>query len=94
MTTRLVATHSSPSALLDMFVMLSDEAGNRLVPVKTRTIHETLGSQCVFPFVHYPRLNVMVGIRSRRPTNHFGSWRYIPHASNAAQRAELSIETW
>ncbi|KAF9221715.1 hypothetical protein BS17DRAFT_784553 [Gyrodon lividus] len=36
----LVALDSSPSALLDTFVTLSDEAGNRLV--KTRTIYETL----------------------------------------------------
>ncbi|KAF8841859.1 hypothetical protein BDN67DRAFT_966570 [Paxillus ammoniavirescens] len=36
----LIAPDSSPSALLDTFVTLSDEAGNRLV--KTRTIYETL----------------------------------------------------
>ncbi|OAX37692.1 hypothetical protein K503DRAFT_801051 [Rhizopogon vinicolor AM-OR11-026] len=36
----LVPLDSSPSSLLDTFVTLSDEAGNRLV--KTRTIYETL----------------------------------------------------
>ncbi|KAF8547315.1 hypothetical protein OG21DRAFT_1490334 [Imleria badia] len=36
----LVPLDTSPSALLDTFVTLSDEAGNRLV--KTRTIYETL----------------------------------------------------
>lgn len=40
----LVPLDSSPSALLDTFVTLSDEAGNRLV--KTRTIYETLNPRC------------------------------------------------
>lgn len=40
MAENLVPLDSSPSSLLDTFVTLSDEAGNRLV--KTRTIYETL----------------------------------------------------
>lgn len=41
----LVPLDSSPSALLDTFVTLSDETGNRLA--KTRTIYETLNPRCV-----------------------------------------------
>lgn len=40
----LVPLDSSPSSLLDTFVTLSDEAGNRLA--KTRTIYETLNPRC------------------------------------------------
>lgn len=40
----LVPLDSNPSAQLDTFVTLSDEAGNRLV--KTRTIYETLHPRC------------------------------------------------
>lgn len=40
----LVPLDSSPSSLLDTFVTLSDEAGNRLA--KTRTIYETLSPRC------------------------------------------------
>lgn len=47
----LMALDSSPSAVLDTFVTLSDETGNRLA--KTRTIYETLSPRCMqFP----PRL--------------------------------------
>lgn len=41
----LVPLDSSPSSLLDTFVTLSDETGNRLA--KTRTIYETLGPRCM-----------------------------------------------
>lgn len=44
MAENLVPLDSSPSSLLDTFVTLSDEAGNRLV--KTRTIYETLNPRC------------------------------------------------
>lgn len=40
----LVPLDTNPSAQLDTFVTLSDEAGNRLV--KTRTIYETLNPRC------------------------------------------------
>lgn len=40
----LMPLDSNPSAQLDTFVTLSDEAGNRLV--KTRTIYETLNPRC------------------------------------------------
>ena len=40
----LVPLDSSPSALLDTFVTLSDEQGNRLA--KTRTIYESLSPRC------------------------------------------------
>jgi hypothetical protein len=50
----LIAPDSSPSALLDTFVTLSDEAGNRLV--KTRTIYETLSPRCGFSSLPHPRL--------------------------------------
>lgn len=40
----LVPLDSSPSANLDTFVTLSDEAGNRLA--KTRTIYESLDPRC------------------------------------------------
>jgi len=40
----LVPLDSSPSALLDSFAILSDEAGIRLA--KTRTIYETLNPRC------------------------------------------------
>lgn len=40
----LVSLDSSPSALVDAFVTLSDETGNRLA--KTRTIYETLNPRC------------------------------------------------
>ena len=44
----LVALDSSPSAVMDTFVALSDETGNRLA--KTRTIYETLSPRCMqFP---------------------------------------------
>jgi hypothetical protein len=43
----LVPLDSSPSSLLDTFVTLSDEAGNRLA--KTRTIYETLAPRCTYP---------------------------------------------
>lgn len=42
----LVPLDSSPSSLLDTFVTLSDEAGNRLA--KTRTIYETLEPRCKY----------------------------------------------
>jgi hypothetical protein len=44
----LVPLDSSPSAKLDTFVTLSDEAGNRLA--KTRTIYESLNPRCTFHF--------------------------------------------
>lgn len=40
----LVSTDSNPSAKLDTFITLSDEAGNRLA--KTRTIYETNHPRC------------------------------------------------
>jgi hypothetical protein len=40
----LVSLDSSPSALIDSFVTLSDETGARLA--KTRTIYETLNPRC------------------------------------------------
>lgn len=40
----LVPLDSSPSSLVDTFVTLSDETGNRLA--KTRTIYETLNPRC------------------------------------------------
>ena len=42
----LVPMDSSPSALVDTFVTLSDETGNRLA--KTRTIYETLDPRCMY----------------------------------------------
>ena len=42
----LVPMDSSPSALVDTFVTLSDETGNRLA--KTRTIYETLSPRCMY----------------------------------------------
>lgn len=42
----LVPSDSSPSALLDTFVTLSDEVGTRLA--KTRTIYETLNPRCMW----------------------------------------------
>jgi hypothetical protein len=48
----LVPLDSSPSALLDTFVTLSDEAGNRVA--KTRTIYETLNPRCTFSLDIYP----------------------------------------
>jgi hypothetical protein len=42
----LVPLDSSPSSLLDTFVTLSDEAGNRLA--KTRTIYESLTPRCTY----------------------------------------------
>jgi hypothetical protein len=42
---QLVPLDSSPSALLDSYVTLSDETGNRLA--KTRTIYETLNPRCM-----------------------------------------------
>ena len=41
----LVPLDSSPSSLLDTFVTLSDEQGNRLA--KTRTIYENLNPRCM-----------------------------------------------
>ena len=41
----LVPLDSSPSALLDTFVTLSDETGNKLA--KTRTICGTLNPRCI-----------------------------------------------
>ena len=41
----LVPLDSSPSALLDTLVTLSDQTGNKLA--RTRTICETLNSRCM-----------------------------------------------
>jgi hypothetical protein len=41
---KLIAADGSPSSLLDTFVTLSDEQGNRLA--KTRTIYESLNPRC------------------------------------------------
>jgi hypothetical protein len=44
----LVPLDSSPNSLLDTFITLSDEAGNRVA--KTRTIYETLNPRCTSSF--------------------------------------------
>lgn len=59
MAENLVPLDSSPTSLLDTFVTLSDEAGNRLV--KTRTIYETLNPRCVcFYFINVSTDNVSI----------------------------------
>lgn len=60
MAENLVPLDSSPSSLLDTFVTLSDEAGNRLV--KTRTIYETLNPRCGLLLFFFNISNVQVCI--------------------------------
>lgn len=45
----LVPLDSSPNALLDTFITLSDEAGMRIA--KTRTIYESLNPRCLFVYL-------------------------------------------
>lgn len=70
----LVPLDSSPSSLLDTFVTLSDEAGNRLV--KTRTIYESLNPRCKSPskFLDMTRLYAEKGKRltTYRSTSLYG----------------------
>jgi hypothetical protein len=70
----LVPLDSNPSALLDTFVTLSDETGNRLA--KTRTIYETLNPRCMcFPtIVHCGSHNISQGTKPSifQSKNHCG----------------------
>jgi hypothetical protein len=57
----LVPLDSNPSSLLDTFVTLSDEAGNRLA--KTRTIYESLAPRCTYPFPNYLSVSDILFLR-------------------------------
>lgn len=60
----LVSTDSNPSAKLDTFITLSDEAGNRLA--KTRTIYETDHPRCACHlYVHARSTDRVLGSRGR-----------------------------